>query len=194
MALIKFSPQNRCWDLDLMRKKLLPAGLGFSEDSSGFWRATLVVTGDSGNSGSSSRSSFSSSKTESVLLADDAYSPTRPRPGNVCSDASDMTDNTGENTGYWLVKTGLEGAFFTVRMLSELRTWTIATGPSEGGTNLSTRSDMDTIVKADNVPTLTCKRRWSRIISRTLHQSQTSKGWCIMWLSCNLYTTFMYAM
>lgn len=81
------------------------------------------------------------------------------RPGSVCKDASDKIVNTGEKMGYWLVKIGLEGDFGTTGRPSGVRAGITGLDVSVGGTYLRTSRHMDTTVKADNVPTLTCQNR-----------------------------------
>jgi hypothetical protein len=67
--------------------------------------------------------------------------------------------STGEKMGYWLVKIGLEGDFGTTGRPSGVRAGITGLDASRGGTYLSTSRHTDTIVKADNVPTLTWPKK-----------------------------------
>jgi len=87
-------------------------------------------------------------------------SPTMLRSGMVCKEASDKMVSTGEKIGYWRVKMGLDGDFGTTGRPSGERAWITGLVPSKGGTYRNTRRQTETIVKADNVPTLTCKNQF----------------------------------
>ena len=87
------------------------------------------------------------------------------RPGRVCREASDKIVSTGEKIGYWLVKIGLDGDMGTTGRPSGVRCGITGLDESGGGTYLSTSRHIDTMVKADKVPTLTCPN----IARGTLH-------------------------
>jgi hypothetical protein len=121
-------------------------------------------------SGSSSTSSWS--RREPLLLADDEQSSSSPLlPGSVCRDASEKIDNIGEKMALPLAKTGLDGEMCTDDGGGPLsgRTWMLtAFETSGGGTYLRISRDMATIVKADNVPTLTMPESWSTLIENAM--------------------------